>query len=187
MDIETSKNDNNLDESYEEDNFEMNSEIIEEKTTPENYSTDEYNNIIMYDSDIDDCYRSFEEDLNEDTIPPLEYITEPYIQGVKSVGFGKPVHVGGIVDIIFQKQDPWVHKGKDEVLKICETAVKVLYSQGCNIQFYYSIKEKDVFAHITRPSDNSDSILWSQEFLLEFEKIAWFINAELKTIFDEYQ
>ena len=32
MDIETSKNDNNLDESYEEDNFEMNSEIIEEKT-----------------------------------------------------------------------------------------------------------------------------------------------------------
>ena len=46
MDIETSKNDNNLDESYEEDNFEMNSEIIEEKTTPENYSTDEYNNII---------------------------------------------------------------------------------------------------------------------------------------------
>lgn len=128
-----------------------------------------------------------EEDLNEDTIPPLEYITEPYIQGVKSVGFGKPVHVGGIVDIIFQKQDPWVHKGKDEVLKICETAVKVLYSQGCNIQFYYSIKEKDVFAHITRPSDNSDSILWSQEFLLEFEKIAWFINAELKTIFDEYQ
>ena len=66
MDIETSKNDNNLDESYEEDNFEMNSEIIEEKTTPENYSTDEYNNIIMYDSDIDDCYRSFEEDLNED-------------------------------------------------------------------------------------------------------------------------
>lgn len=31
MDIETSKNDNNLDESYEEDNFEMNSEIIEEK------------------------------------------------------------------------------------------------------------------------------------------------------------
>ena len=29
MDIETSKNDNNLDESYEEDNFEMNSEIIE--------------------------------------------------------------------------------------------------------------------------------------------------------------
>lgn len=65
MDIETSKNDNNLDESYEEDNFEMNSEIIEEKTTPENYSTDEYNNIIMYDSDIDDCYRSFEEDLNE--------------------------------------------------------------------------------------------------------------------------
>ena len=26
----------------------MNSEIIEEKTTPENYSTDEYNNIIMY-------------------------------------------------------------------------------------------------------------------------------------------
>lgn len=36
MDIETSKNDNNLDESYEEDNFEMNSEIIEEKTTPEN-------------------------------------------------------------------------------------------------------------------------------------------------------
>ena len=48
MDIETSKNDNNLDESYEEDNFEMNSEIIEEKTTPENYSTDEYNNIIMY-------------------------------------------------------------------------------------------------------------------------------------------
>ena len=67
MDIETSKNDNNLDESYEEDNFEMNSEIIEEKTTPENYSTDEYNNIIMYDSDIDDCYRSFEEDLNEES------------------------------------------------------------------------------------------------------------------------
>ena len=32
MDIETSKNDNNLDELYEEDNFEMNSEIIEEKT-----------------------------------------------------------------------------------------------------------------------------------------------------------
>ena len=54
MDIETSKNDNNLDESYEEDNFEMNSEIIEEKTTPENYSTD-------------DCYRSFEEDLNEES------------------------------------------------------------------------------------------------------------------------
>ena len=67
MDIETSKNDNNLDELYEEDNFEMNSEIIEEKTTPENYSTDEYNNIIMYDSDIDDCYRSFEEDLNEES------------------------------------------------------------------------------------------------------------------------
>lgn len=34
MDIETSKNDNNLDESYEEDNFEMNSEIIEEKLHP---------------------------------------------------------------------------------------------------------------------------------------------------------
>ena len=28
---------------------------------------DEYNNIIMYDSDIDDCYRSFEEDLNEES------------------------------------------------------------------------------------------------------------------------
>ena len=31
MDIETSKNDNNLDESYEEDNFEMNSEINRRK------------------------------------------------------------------------------------------------------------------------------------------------------------
>lgn len=128
-----------------------------------------------------------EEDSNKDTIPPLEYITELYIPGVKALGLGKPVNVGGIVDIIFQEQDPWVHRGKDEVLKICETAVKVLYSQGCNINFYYSIEDKDVYAHITRPSDSSDSILWSKQFLLEFEKIAWFINTELKTIFDEYQ
>ena len=128
-----------------------------------------------------------EEDLDKDTIPPLEYITEPFVHGVRAVGFGKPVPVGGIVDIIFQKKDPWVHRGKDEVLKICETAVKVLYSQGCNIKFYYNIKEKDVLAHINKPSDGLSSILWSQQFLLEFEKIAWFINTELKTIFDEYE
>lgn len=128
-----------------------------------------------------------EEDLDKDTIPPLEYITEPFVHGVRAVGFGKPVPVGGIVDIIFQKKDPWAHRGKDEVLKICETAVKVLYSQGCNIKFYYNIKEKDVLAHINKPSDGLGSILWSQQFLLEFEKIAWFINTELKTIFDEYE
>ena len=56
MDIEASKNDNNLEEESYENSIEAEDDdnLIEEvETIQEDYITDEYDNVIIHDSDID--------------------------------------------------------------------------------------------------------------------------------------
>ena len=56
MDIEASKNDNNIEEESYENSIEAEDDdnLIEEvETIQEDYITDEYDNVIIHDSDID--------------------------------------------------------------------------------------------------------------------------------------
>ena len=64
MDIETSKNDNNLEEESYENSIEAEDDdnLIEEvETIQEDYITDEYDNVIIHDSDI----KNGEENYND--------------------------------------------------------------------------------------------------------------------------
>lgn len=92
MDIETSKNDNTLEESCKENIDESNSEIKEsdeanseiiEKKEPISENTDEYSNIIIDGEDSSECENNNEyyNEYNEDSDNRIEDYNEGFKDG----------------------------------------------------------------------------------------------------------
>ena len=87
MDIEASKNDNNLEEESHENSIEAEDDdnLIEEvETIQEDYITDEYDNVIIHDSDIDNGEENYNNYSSEqDNSRVIKERKEAYDEGYK--------------------------------------------------------------------------------------------------------
>ena len=84
MDIEASKNDNNLEEESYENSIEAEDDdnLIEEvETIQEDYITDEYDNVIIHDSDIDNGEENYN-DVDEFKAESEDSFSERLIQKI---------------------------------------------------------------------------------------------------------
>lgn len=107
--------------------------------------------------------------------------------------YGRPekdeVSLEEMINRIFEiEHDPWIYKSKEEVINTCAAAIKFLESQGIQVFFYKEIDmygKDDFLVFLIYKKYIKSEYIYYKEFLLECEKIAWFIESEINTLFKE--
>lgn len=85
------------------------------------------------------------------------------------------------------KSEPWLYKGQDEVIKMCTTAMKILESQGIQVLFYEELDEfdeVDFLVYLFNKKELKFQFIYYKDFLLECEKLTWFVESEINTLFE---
>lgn len=100
----------------------------------------------------------------------------------------KSVPLEYMIEKLFNsKYDPWIYKSQEDVIKMCTTAMKVLESQEIQVLFYEELDEfdeVDFLVYLFSKKDLKIQFIYYKEFLLECEKLTWFVESEINTLFE---
>lgn len=95
--------------------------------------------------------------------------------------FGQSGEEISFSEMINSLYDPFLGRGKEEIINMCEYASKILEASNIKV----TCRKDDDFEYLIYiQAKNSTAILSPEEFFVEAEKITWFMKSEISTIME---
>ena len=95
--------------------------------------------------------------------------------------FGQSGEEISFSEMINSLYDPFLGRGKEEIINMCEYASKILEASNIKVTCR---KDKDFEYLIYIQQKQDTAILFPKEFFVEAEKITWFMKNEISTIME---